>query len=260
MSDSSSMMMVMMMGMVASCGMVCVGGLGAWYLKDPTMGGLLGPAAETTTPSPSCPPKEEWNTTSGSCKKIAATTSSAATSLVGKTVYIGHEGRPLSFLCAADKNGTQMCIKDAHKKAAPDTVFLTKWKVEAYTSTDGKKSSKYLLLKSTTPCGGSAMYLTAPAAGAPVPTTWADKDLGGVIWTATAEGKKSGSDAYRQQWVFYKVSNSTNTYKIVSRKFEKELRKYLEENGTGWVGSGSQGTEWTVSDSKGKAGVTECQS
>lgn len=41
MSDSSSMMIVLMMGMMASCVMSVFGGLGAWYLKDPTLGGLL---------------------------------------------------------------------------------------------------------------------------------------------------------------------------------------------------------------------------
>ena len=41
MSDSSSMMVVMMMGMMASCVMSAIGGLGLWYVKDPTLGGLL---------------------------------------------------------------------------------------------------------------------------------------------------------------------------------------------------------------------------
>jgi len=41
MSDSSSMMIVLMMGAMASCVMSVIGGLGIWYVKDPTLGGLL---------------------------------------------------------------------------------------------------------------------------------------------------------------------------------------------------------------------------
>lgn len=41
MSDSSSMMIVMMMGVFGSCALSVVGGVGVWYIKDPTLGGLL---------------------------------------------------------------------------------------------------------------------------------------------------------------------------------------------------------------------------
>jgi hypothetical protein len=46
------MMMVMMMGMMGSCVMSAVGGLGLWYMKDPTLGGLLEDLNPPDVPEP----------------------------------------------------------------------------------------------------------------------------------------------------------------------------------------------------------------
>jgi hypothetical protein len=64
MSDSSSMMMVMMMGMMGSCVLSVVGGLGGWYLVDPTLGGLLEDLGADDTPPVETPPGDA-STTSG---------------------------------------------------------------------------------------------------------------------------------------------------------------------------------------------------
>lgn len=50
MGDSSSMMMVLVIGGSMASAMSCVGGLAAWYVADPTLNGLLkDPAAEDDT-------------------------------------------------------------------------------------------------------------------------------------------------------------------------------------------------------------------
>jgi hypothetical protein len=50
MSDSTPMVMMMMMGMAGSACLSIVGGLAVWYVKDNTLGGLL-PGDETDPPS-----------------------------------------------------------------------------------------------------------------------------------------------------------------------------------------------------------------
>ena len=50
MGDSSMMIVVLVGGMACCASVACVGSLGAWYMKDPCLGGLLPPCATTAPP------------------------------------------------------------------------------------------------------------------------------------------------------------------------------------------------------------------
>jgi hypothetical protein len=65
MSDSTPLIMMMMMGMVGSFCLSAVGGVGVWYIKDNTLGGLL-PGDDTDPPSDeSETPSDDDKTSSG---------------------------------------------------------------------------------------------------------------------------------------------------------------------------------------------------
>lgn len=69
MSDNSSMMIVVLVGGVMCCGVSCAGGLGFWYWKDPTMGGLFG---STAAASSDAAPSSDAAATSDSASSASA--------------------------------------------------------------------------------------------------------------------------------------------------------------------------------------------
>ena len=112
MSDSSSMMIVMMMGMMASCVMSVIGGLGLWYMQDPTLGGLLEDLGGDTPP-----PDDEG--------PAAGDESGSNTSLpLDQKVYIhglldscGGDGKSYTLLYAkSDVDVDSDCKRDDGKK------------------------------------------------------------------------------------------------------------------------------------------------
>lgn len=99
------MMMVVVIGGVMCCGMSCVGGLGAWYLKDATLGGLLSPAVASSP---------EGSTPDGSPGPSTADPPAAGVP-TDKAVYIWHKG------CAAAtiKKRFTILAGNANEKEVP---------------------------------------------------------------------------------------------------------------------------------------------
>jgi hypothetical protein len=86
------------------CGMSCVGGLGFWYMQDPTLGGILGPAASSAVSTPS-----DSTVTSTSTSTADPPAASVPTD---KDVYIWHKG------CAAHTSATKFTILSGNDTSA----------------------------------------------------------------------------------------------------------------------------------------------
>lgn len=135
------------------CGMSCVGGLGAWYLKDATLGGLLSPAVASSP---------EGSTPDGSPGPSTADPP-AGSIPTGKDVYVFSKlcvdgGGGYSVLSGNPNAESDNHVQMGCKSSKPDTGWKTLWKFEK-----GGSNVYYVNLS------GTKKYLTWEDDGTGVP-------------------------------------------------------------------------------------------
>jgi hypothetical protein len=132
--------------------MSCVGGLGFWYMQDPTLGGILGPAASSAVSTPSDSTLTSTSTADPPAGKVDTSKEyyiySKSCANGGYTVLSGFTGSP-SRVDA--KDSVNMGCETAQEHSSKKNGWKTYWKFE---SAGG--GLYYVRLSGTTP----ALYLT----------------------------------------------------------------------------------------------------
>lgn len=220
------MMMVVMLGGLMSLCMSCVGGIGGFYLMDPTLGGLLTPAASAPVPAPTgsdppapAPPGGGNEPSSGGngivVKKPYLLMYSTAKNWDGKARFLHVEK------CGDNEKVKVNCYSP--DKATKGEIF---WIFEK-----GSKSNTYLIRGKS--CAGK--YLT----------------FGDKFQTASYSGydallrpKLTGADRAKQEWYVKKTEDGITIANSYVNKTADSAFRFLGANLSGqseewgsWVGS-----------------------
>ena len=216
MGDNSSMMIVVLVGGVMCCGMSCVGGLAAWYIKDPTLGGLLGdPVASPYGGDGPPPPADGFFPSGYTVNKVRKPVYILdKTSFPGKVRYLAMnplprvdcENEPAKWAPWFDgSNLTEWGIgvnrRCKHINDDRADLYSAKWVFVPYKNNKDVESKDLFyikLAKAPATCGGE-LYLTAVKPG--------EGPRGEGFWGLGIKTKMTGTNAQRQQWYARKKKN-----------------------------------------------------
>jgi hypothetical protein len=157
------------------CGMSCVGGLGFWYMQDPTLGGILGPAASSAVSTPS----------DSTVTSTSTADPPAASVPTDKDVYIWHKG----CAAASTSNGKRFTLLSGN-------TSIAKFQVGLGCKSAGKEDSGWSTMWRFEKAGSNLYFVKHKKSG--------------LFLTADSPFRLAGKtddDKWRQQWYVGKGSD-----------------------------------------------------